>query len=227
MTAFKVWMIDCKVKGANVCTRLTHREGNNSMKSISELVTAAHENALSKGWWEEDRRFGEIIVLIRSEVSEALEDYRNGELPTTVWYEGKEFDKTVRSSRLDAICQKPCGIPSELADVIIRIYDCCGRYGWAERFEEVYNQIQNLEIEIPEVCASSLLPFAENLEIINGWLTDAYRANKPYDIVYYLALAAADTRLLAEKNMIDLDQAITEKMAYNATRPQRHGGKVI
>ena len=124
-------------------------------KTINQLVQEAHENAVNKGWWDEDRSFGEIIALIHSEASEALEDYRKGRQPTEVWYEGKIDNQIARSSFVNEWCQKPCGIPSELADIVIRVFDVCGPYG------------------------------------------------------------------------IDLEKAITEKMAYNATRPKRHGGKVI
>lgn len=129
---------------------------NDMNKSINELVQEAHENAKSKGWWNEPRSFGEISALIHSEVSEALEDHRNGHEPDKAWYEEKtEGGVVVKHGLFLEPTWKPCGIPSELADIVIRVFDACGRYG------------------------------------------------------------------------IDLERAITEKMAYNATRPIRHGGKVL
>ena len=75
---------------------------------------AIHENAVLHGWWEEKRGFPEICALIHSEVSEALEEYRNGRDLTEV-YTGNSG--------------KPEGIPIELADAIIRVLDYCGYAG--------------------------------------------------------------------------------------------------
>ncbi|BBH19801.1 hypothetical protein Back11_11460 [Paenibacillus baekrokdamisoli] len=81
--------------------------------TINGLVKAAHQNAIDKGWYEEPRSFGECIALMHSELSEALEDHRNGHGFTEVYFEG----------------DKPCGIPTELADTVIRIFDTCGHLG--------------------------------------------------------------------------------------------------
>lgn len=84
------------------------------MTGINEVAKQIHENAVDHGWWDEERGFPEVLALIHSEVSEALEEYRNGHLPTEV-YTGNNG--------------KPEGIPIELADVIIRVLDYCGYAG--------------------------------------------------------------------------------------------------
>lgn len=83
--------------------------------TIKELQKQVHENAINKGWWDSDlpRTFGDQIALFHTEVSEAMLDYQNNKEINEIYYEGN----------------KPCGIPIELADVLIRIMDTCEYYG--------------------------------------------------------------------------------------------------
>jgi NTP pyrophosphatase (non-canonical NTP hydrolase) len=108
--------------------------------TIKQLVEESHGTALAKGWHENQRTPGELIALMHSELSEALEEVRDGHNLHEVYLSDKG---------------KPEGFGVELADCVVRIADACGLYG------------------------------------------------------------------------IDLDAILAQKMAYNKTRPHRHGGKVL
>ncbi len=83
--------------------------------TINELIEKAHGLAREKGWYDGNagqRNFGEMLALVHSEASEALEAYRETGMDDSVSPTGK-----------------PEGVASEFADVVIRIADMCGFYG--------------------------------------------------------------------------------------------------
>ncbi len=67
---------------------------------INKLIKECHRIASEKGWWDNRRNEGELIALMHSELSEALEAMRSH-------------------------CAKDA-IAEELADCCIRIFDYCG-----------------------------------------------------------------------------------------------------
>jgi NTP pyrophosphatase (non-canonical NTP hydrolase) len=71
---------------------------------LDEIQDECYKQAVKSGWTEKNVPIPEMIALIHSEASEALESYRNGE---PLSFNDKDG--------------KPQGIASEFADIIIRI----------------------------------------------------------------------------------------------------------
>lgn len=81
---------------------------------ITLAAIEINDLARDRGWWDEPRTVGDAIALMHSELSEALEEHRNGRAVNEVYLGENE---------------KPEGIPVELADVVIRVFDFCAEHG--------------------------------------------------------------------------------------------------
>ena len=103
---------------------------------MRKLQARAYEIAKKKGWIEPDNSFGDFISEVHGEVSEAFEEFKDNESVHCKWKNN---------------CGRPEGVPSELADVVIRIMSYCGEVGidlHAEIIEKMdYNETKPIRKE--------------------------------------------------------------------------------
>lgn len=91
---------------------------------IKEVMKAVHNNAREKGFYEKEKNIGEMLCLIHSEVSEALEADRNDQYckaNTDVlngWVQDDDFHKYYKE-KVKATFEE------EMADIMIRVMDLC------------------------------------------------------------------------------------------------------
>lgn len=195
------------------------------MLDIRELCKTSHEIAKTAGWLDHPRSSADIVNLFVSEISEALEDYRAHRSINEVYYEykGQKFTKEERDRSTEPPAKdfKPCGIPIELADLIIRICEYVETTGvtetflpWVvspvtEPFEQDVSSFDRLLAVLTHLCSRSLMGWDRALEL--------WPLGKAVHVILFFS----------RKHGIDIEAAVKEKEAYNRTRSYRHGGKKI
>lgn len=87
------------------------------IQALRDLQAAVHQNNVDAGWWSDlttgalkERNRGELLMLVVTEVAEAMEGERKGLMD-------------------DKLPHRPMA-EVELADVVIRILDYCGGFGY-------------------------------------------------------------------------------------------------
>lgn len=85
-------------------------------RAFNDIIHECYDNSVAHGFhdYTKDAPFNvpEKLALIHSEVSEALEDYRSDDMKEKLTETGK-----------------PVGFPSEIADIVIRVFDLAGKMG--------------------------------------------------------------------------------------------------
>lgn len=176
---------------------------NITKEYIDGLIEKAHTMAVEKGFWDSDRDLYECVNLINSEVSEMVEELRSGHEVEEIYFNPKNP-------------AKPEGFPVELADYAIRCADLAGRLGGEFGFD---SQIL-IDITLRKKFKDGLQEIIFSLTRSAVLIVEEEKSKADVAV-----LSLIHAHLVASHLSIDLPAAIEQKMAYNATRPAKHGRK--
>lgn len=180
---------------------------------------------VANGWFDPDkpRSFADDIALIHSEISEAFEAYRSWGM--------KDMTGDPKEGQTLA---KPEGVGSELADVLVRVLDTAKRYDVSgEDFDKVMAEaetdIANEEYEFLQVLDN--LSFGTIIAFLHRTTSSAVASivdTPKHPVLKESLLDIFATLYVASKATgIDLIAETERKVAFNATRGYRHGGKLV
>jgi hypothetical protein len=204
--------------------------------TIKELLTEAHTTALAKGWWKktptgelEVRDIEEQLCLFHSEVSEALEAYRDPKhKPNEIWF-GED--------------DKPEGVGIELADLLIRLADSSQankvafdedflslslhELEWNFSIQKVTSYFQSIHNRISELGKVwiRMNGFADTKGLVgsSGFIGSIEHVwESLFDMV---GMAMREIGNTTDCSSDFVERCVVTKLTYNQGRPFRHGDK--
>jgi len=194
-----------------LCDRLrnlfTGRDIHSGEKLLTEMQQRVRQVNVANGWFDEDRSLGDGIALIHSEISEMFEAYRDhGFRDATLDHLGS--GKLEDRGKLP----KPEGFGSEAADVLVRILDESDRQGWTLDWPT-----------LQEVSDWDYDDF-DNQATVGAHIASMHQLTARVEINKLLSYLVTWCRRLDD---IHLQEEFERKLAYNATRGHKHGGKLL
>lgn len=217
-------------------------------RTIEDLCRRSNEIAKEKGWYDgqptDPRSFSLHAALVHSEISEALEDWRKHRKMNETYYEVHQhgygtapdmlicsaIELETRKQGSDFINAKPCGIPIEIADFVIRIAQRTANDGAKlEKEMELYTNVNYKEVGDGDIFSAlhfcTSMAWACEPPMDKKWSVMFQGFSVPTTSLGWFGLALRTVFTFAKSHEIDLWAAIEEKEAFNRTRPSRHGGK--
>jgi len=89
---------------------------------LNQMAKELHQKAKNKGFWDEPREIGTLLMLIVSELAEALEADRNGKHTDMNLYEREIVNGDYTAFQI----QIKDTFEDEIADTFIRLFDLVG-----------------------------------------------------------------------------------------------------
>lgn len=203
------------------------------IRNHQELAIKIYRINKNNGFWDKERNLGEMLMLVVSELGEAIEAHRKGRFANQNKFL-KDFESAgmkpllpnfgFKSSFEDNIKDT---FEDEICDTLIRLYDMCGGLGINLEGFELYKSDYHFNYfweNEKNVGACLMLVTAQlNNAILGYYNLNSIQVNKVTNKANKLiqkSLLATMNMLykFAEKFNIDIDWHMKQKLKYNATR---------
>jgi NTP pyrophosphatase (non-canonical NTP hydrolase) len=182
---------------------------------INDFIECAYTNALDHGFHDEKTSFEHQMMLVISEISEAVEADRKGRHANLKSFDSlsleRPFDFCFKSYVKDTL-------EDELADVCIRLFDMCGCFSIEPYRSD--KEVESLYTDWTNEFGG--LSFSEQCYHLVNLLTSCSVKDK-HDIAVTFGAALSYIYYLCKSLNIDLVRHIELKMRFNASRGYKHG----
>ena len=187
--------------------------------TLNRYAKDCHQRAVAKGFWDEPRNTVHYLMLVISELSEAVEADRIGRwakldhdtIDTLQRIEGapyaQEFLRLVKDT-----------VEDEIADAVIRLLDLLGCL--LKGVELTQEELNMVPAAYDNDTPPNMLTYATFI-VVSG---SVYAACKDKEFISVLS-PIKSLEQLCDHLGIDLMTHIEMKLKYNATRPALHGKK--
>lgn len=180
------------------------------MKNLNELSREIYEANKAKGFWDKERNFAEILMLVVSELGEAIEAHRKGRFShIDEVVDGHEFTPLFSSLVKDTF-------EDEIADAFIRLLDMCG---------SAIQEGNDLHGAVLVNISTAAEGFNDTVNVGEALLMITTRVCECNYFRNRIAYPIAQIIAFCDIFKIDLDAHVTAKIRYNSTRPRLHGKK--
>jgi len=162
---------------------------------LNELAHQIHQQNVDLGWWDEPREAGTLLMLVVSEIAEAMEGERKDLM-----------DNHLTHRKMAEV---------ELADAVIRLLDIAGYYNLTLSFNFNENNLNQELNFLGKKKGSQLLAIVDIITLAAyGSLSISQASSnmaisEAIEFIYYYA----------SLYNYDIDSAMLEKIEYNRTRP--------
>lgn len=168
------------------------------MKSLNAMAVEIYERNVRLGFYEEDkvRPFDGMLANVHGEVSEALEQ----------WRAGRGFNETYWTVKDDITTEYELNESLRMIGGVLHVHN----------YDHAF---------VSDMHQSSIPKWIPMTPELLRRMPNMIRHLKPEGIPSELADIIIRVLDICAHHGIDIEQAIEDKMAFNAHRPYRHGGK--